>query len=155
MSYGPFLLAIGLAAFFWFQYGRGTSKPDESDEKIDVESRLVDQVRKTFPKSADALVFSSACSTLAKVILADGETSKPALTKRSQAIEQLPAEFARAIKLAVPRDIDVALLGDLVASQFDEESEVPQTEGALTEADRRKVAKQFQTLSDAASVAAR
>lgn len=150
VQWGPLLLVIAVfAGYVYFTQSKSGPSPSPDDTEV-VDSDLVKLARKAFRSPQAAKEFAGACKATAEMVLADGESSNPpSLTKRSQVGERLVAELARAnVLLGV--DADKTDLADFVIAAWDEEKEFPQTEGELTEADRKKASVQFLKLAAAA-----
>jgi hypothetical protein len=150
VQWGPLLLVIAaFAGYIYFTQGKPGPSPSPDDTEV-VDSDLVKLAKKAFHSPQAAKEFAGACKATAEMVLADGESSNPpSLTKRSQAGEKLVAELARA-NVLLGIDADKTDLADFVIAAFDEEKEFPQTEGALTKADREKASVQFLKLAAAA-----
>lgn len=143
------LLAIMFGGYVYWNQPKPGPSPSPDDTEV-VDSDLVKLAKKAFRSPQAAKEFAGACKATAEIVLADGESSNPpSLTKRSQVGERLVAELARAnVLLGV--DADKTDLADFVIAAWDEEKEFPQTEGELTEADRKKASVQFLKLAAAA-----
>ncbi len=150
VQWGPLLLVIAaFAGYIYFTQGKSGPSPSPDDTEV-VDSDLVKLAKNAFHSPQAAKEFAGACKATAEMVLADGESNtSPALTKRAQAGERLVAELARA-NLLVGIDADKQALADFVIAAFDDEKEFPQSEGELTEADRKKASVQFLKLAAAA-----
>lgn len=150
VQWGPLLLVIAaFAGYIYFTQGKSGPFPSPDDTEV-VDSDLVKLAKKAFRSPQAAKEFAGACKATAEIVLADGESSNPpSLTKRSQVGERLVAELARA-NVLLGIDADKTDLADFVIAAWDEEKEFPQTEGELTEADRKKASVQFLKLAAAA-----
>ena len=150
VQWGPLLLVMAaFAGYVYFNQNKSGPSPSPDDTEV-VDSDLVKLAKNAFHSPQAAKEFAGACKATAEMVLADGESNtSPALTKRAQAGERLVAELARA-NLLLGIDADKQALADFVIAAFDEENEFPQSEGELTESDRKKASVQFLKLAAAA-----